>query len=307
MNLGPVEAVLICAVFASFCNFVQNQTEETKPDEIDYSICEGEVQFCDNGGRCVPNKSKRGYSCDCPGKYVGDKCQQINHCYSLPCKNKGECIVRRSGFKCRCEKPFYGKTCELERVNNCNSLPCLNKGECISNNAGFNCKCLPAYTGKFCEQESSIEEKCRNITENLFPRCCNILNKCCIHEPRDFVCGTWDDGKNPVLYYNKCELKKARCLNPTQCILKREMSNCEGDEEHVYIMTRPTPCDRCPCDAMQIHNQTIEDLVQYHNVREKLGVNCTVGNCDNGAPPEVPFCLKEAVKRLEPKSIWDKL
>ena len=77
--------------------------------------------------------------------------------------------------------------------------------------------------------------------------------------------------------------------------------------DHVVIMARPTPCDHCPCEGMRTNNYTLEDLIDMHNVREKLGVNCTVENCDNGAPPEVPFCLKEAVKRLEPKSIWDRI
>ena len=70
-------------------------------------------------------------------------------------------------------------------------------------------------------------------------------------------------------------------------------------------MSRPTPCDQCPCEGMATSSQTLDDLVRLHNVRDKMNSNCTV-ECDNG-PPQLPYCLQEAMNRLKPKSIWDSL
>lgn len=101
---------------------------------------------CLYGGKC---RSEFGnYSCDCPARMTGKRCEFGRFCSPNPCRNGGECEEGDNGPLCMC-RGYMGPTCEKD-VNECEKQPCGSGATCINEAGSFRCICPPDLTGASC-------------------------------------------------------------------------------------------------------------------------------------------------------------
>lgn len=86
------------------------------------------------------------YSCDCPKRLSGKRCEYGYYCNPNPCKNGAACEEGDTGPLCKCR--FYtGELCDFD-VNECDSNPCFGGGTCINEIGSYRCQCPFNMTGK---------------------------------------------------------------------------------------------------------------------------------------------------------------
>lgn len=100
---------------------------------------------CLYGGQCR-DQGAGNYTCDCPPKMTGKRCDFGRFCAPNPCRNGGVCEEGDFGPLCMC-RGYMGPTCEVD-VNECENQPCGSGATCINEAGSFRCICPPYLTGK---------------------------------------------------------------------------------------------------------------------------------------------------------------
>ncbi|CAD5229179.1 unnamed protein product [Bursaphelenchus okinawaensis] len=109
---------------------------------------------CLNQGQCIPKKEDNSYSCICPQRYTGAKCEiDLNACASSPCPKGIKCHNLYNDFHCSCPPGFTGKTCQMHGDwDPCVTKPCGPFGTCNREKSTFTCSCSDGYGGSFCSE-----------------------------------------------------------------------------------------------------------------------------------------------------------
>ncbi|CAD5234633.1 unnamed protein product [Bursaphelenchus xylophilus] len=109
---------------------------------------------CLNQGQCFPKKDSNSYSCICPQRYTGVKCEiDLNACASNPCPKGIKCHNLYNDFHCSCPPGFTGKTCQMHGDwDPCVTNPCGPFGVCRREKATFTCSCSDGFGGNFCSE-----------------------------------------------------------------------------------------------------------------------------------------------------------
>ncbi|XP_059608235.1 fat-like cadherin-related tumor suppressor homolog, partial [Phlebotomus argentipes] len=102
---------------------------------------------CLYGGQCRDHGSGN-YTCNCPPKMTGKRCDFGRFCAPNPCRNGGVCEEGDFGPLCMC-RGYMGPTCEVD-VNECENQPCGSGATCINEAGSFRCICPPYLTGASC-------------------------------------------------------------------------------------------------------------------------------------------------------------
>uniref|UniRef100_A0A1B0CLA4 Uncharacterized protein n=2 Tax=Lutzomyia longipalpis TaxID=7200 RepID=A0A1B0CLA4_LUTLO len=102
---------------------------------------------CLYGGQCK-DLGGGNYTCDCPPKMTGKRCDYGRFCAPNPCRNGGVCEEGDFGPLCMC-RGYMGPTCEVD-VNECENQPCGSGATCINEAGSFRCICPPYLTGASC-------------------------------------------------------------------------------------------------------------------------------------------------------------
>lgn len=88
------------------------------------------------------------YTCECPARMSGRRCDFGRFCAPNPCRNGGVCEEGDNGPLCAC-RGYAGATCELD-VDECEQQPCGVGATCINEAGSFRCICPPTLTGASC-------------------------------------------------------------------------------------------------------------------------------------------------------------
>ena len=69
--------------------------------------------------------------CSCTARYYGDRCEELDACYSSPCVGADSvCVnVPPASFRCHCAPGSYGRLCES--ADPCVDRPCRHGGTCV--------------------------------------------------------------------------------------------------------------------------------------------------------------------------------
>lgn len=113
--------------------------------EEDEDVCASNP--CLYGGKCKAGSSGN-FTCDCPAKMSGKRCDFGRFCLPNPCRNAGLCEEGDDGPLCLC-RGYKGRTCE-EDINECDLLPCGSGATCVNEAGSFRCICPPHMSGASC-------------------------------------------------------------------------------------------------------------------------------------------------------------
>lgn len=102
---------------------------------------------CLNGGTCQ-NDPDGGYTCSCPQRLSGKRCDYGRYCNPNPCMNGGVCEEGARSHVCRC-RGFQGSECQHD-VDECVQVPCALGATCLNLPGSFQCVCPPNATGPLC-------------------------------------------------------------------------------------------------------------------------------------------------------------
>lgn len=97
------------------------------------TVCEKDSDPCASspclyGGRC--RAASGDFSCECPPRLVGKRCEYGRYCSPNPCRHGGVCEEGDVGPICKC-RGFAGELCAVD-MNECEASPCVNGGTCIN-------------------------------------------------------------------------------------------------------------------------------------------------------------------------------
>ena len=122
----------------------------------EFDVCEN---ACENGGICSPIAEGHYFSCSCPSKYTGQRCETLlesdsnsGTCPHQYCLNNGTCKVVNDSLACGCVGGFGGDRCEV--LDRCASSPCSNNTRpphCCNNAGGYECVCADGWEGPLCD------------------------------------------------------------------------------------------------------------------------------------------------------------
>lgn len=113
--------------------------------EEDEDVCASNP--CLYGGKCKAGIAGN-YTCDCPAKMSGRRCDFGRFCLPNPCRNAGLCEEGDDGPLCLC-RGYKGRTCE-EDINECDLQPCGAGATCLNEAGSFRCICPPHLAGASC-------------------------------------------------------------------------------------------------------------------------------------------------------------
>ncbi|GFY70909.1 hypothetical protein TNIN_485161 [Trichonephila inaurata madagascariensis] len=186
------------------------------------------------------------FNCMCKAPYIGEKCEKMDPCATLPCQNGGVCSVNGDSFKCMCKTPYTGEKCE--KMDPCATRPCQNGGVCSVNGDSFKCMCKIPYTGEKCEKTCKENGDCKNGA--------SCKNNACVCEP-----GYEGD---------KCE-KIKNCEN-LEC--NTEISECVLDENTNTGMCKCNEVTKLylehQCVGLQfLHSELTLSISRYKTRNEK--------------------------------------
>uniref|UniRef100_F1KQP1 Neurogenic locus Notch protein n=1 Tax=Ascaris suum TaxID=6253 RepID=F1KQP1_ASCSU len=167
------------------------------------SVCDTEP--CGTNGRCLLTKSTDEYRCECERGFMGEHCDEVDHCAEEPCAD-GVCIHLASGYKCTCPIGLRGSRCELD-VNECLSSPCV-RGRCVNEMGSYRCECPNGYTGRHCEE---IADPCNP------PPCKNDAH-CFSYRDGHFTCECRAGFTGRRCEVNIDDCTENACMNGATCI-----------------------------------------------------------------------------------------
>lgn len=134
-----------------------------KQCEVDEAPCASKP--CLNDGVCVV--MGHSYSCNCPIKLSGKRCEYGVYCNPNPCQNGGRCEEGSNGPICKCHL-FTGERCHRD-FDECLQNPCHNGGTCLNFYGGFRCLCPANSSGEYCTDVIATSSLGLSITlEDLF-------------------------------------------------------------------------------------------------------------------------------------------
>uniref|UniRef100_A0A0K0DZQ7 C-type lectin domain-containing protein n=1 Tax=Strongyloides stercoralis TaxID=6248 RepID=A0A0K0DZQ7_STRER len=122
--------------------------------ETPINICEKNINYCLNNGKCLSIIGSSFPVCKCPKMFYGNRCEKkIDYCQYKPCFNNGICKNDEiDGYSCLCTSSYMGKGCFINKEA-CSNDPCQNGGICVSKNeTSYTCICSNQYTGPNCSQ-----------------------------------------------------------------------------------------------------------------------------------------------------------
>lgn len=104
------------------------------------SVCKSQ-NLCQNGGTCKELNQGKDYQCLCHDRFNGKKCEEDRApCASNPCLFGGKCHDEGFGnYTCECPAKMSGKRCDFGRF--CQPNPCRNSGVCEEGDDGPICMC----------------------------------------------------------------------------------------------------------------------------------------------------------------------
>ena len=109
------------------------------------------------GGYCVNEVT--GPRCNCNLGFIGDYCNETDHCASSGCEN-GICVNQDDSYRCDCDPGFTGIFCKTN-IDDCIGITCNNGGTCRDSVGDYHCECSPGFTGAHCED---IINNCSGVT-----------------------------------------------------------------------------------------------------------------------------------------------
>lgn len=107
---------------------------------VPLSVCKSQ-NLCQNGGTCRELNHGKDYECLCHDRFDGRKCEEDRvPCASSPCLYGGKCLDEGFGnYTCECPAKMSGKRCDFGRF--CLPNPCRNSGVCEEGDDGPICMC----------------------------------------------------------------------------------------------------------------------------------------------------------------------
>ncbi len=165
-----------------FCQLVTDDCDETN---------------CNSNGQCGDGLAV----CDCNDGFIGDNCENRDHCRNITCPGNSMCMNFPDRFTCNCAPDYTGSLCE-STIDNCNGVTCNNGGTCVDGIADFTCLCAPDYTGLFCD---STIDNCNGVPCNNGGTCVDgIADFTCLCAPdyTGLFCDSTIDNCNGVTCNN---------------------------------------------------------------------------------------------------------
>lgn len=103
-------------------------------------LCKSQ-NLCFNGGTCREFNDGNDYECLCHDRFGGKNCQEDREpCSSSPCLFGGKCHDEGFGnYTCECPSKMSGRRCDYGRF--CQPNPCRNSGVCEEGDDGPMCMC----------------------------------------------------------------------------------------------------------------------------------------------------------------------
>lgn len=89
---------------------------------------------CQHGGTCIL-RTLDNYTCACPPRFRGAKCEAVDYCARHPCKNGAQCTSLANGHRCTCAPGFTNETCAVD-IDECKRNPCVH-GRCVNTHGSY--------------------------------------------------------------------------------------------------------------------------------------------------------------------------
>jgi protocadherin Fat 1/2/3 len=231
--------------------------------QVDLDPCSSNP--CLYGGKCR-NEAFGNYTCDCPAKMSGKRCDFGRFCLPNPCRNGGLCEEGDDGPICLC-RGYKGKTCEID-VDECENQPCGNGATCLNEAGSFRCICPPHLSGASCGDPLYSNSIISNLIHNTsleqkiiigaaalvlfvllicFCLCCCCRRRRKAREERSVKNNV--AAASPILNSDYKRVSK--------------MSNLEQQQQHQQQQSRQRPASFATTDQQNVvYNQ----VIQYNNL-----------------------------------------
>nr|XP_002127912.2 fibropellin-1-like isoform X2 [Ciona intestinalis] len=266
------------------CQYRNQQPECACPSTHNGDFCQNQNNVanpclpnpCLHSGTCspIPTRTKK-YTCQCPTRRTGDRCELTKCNELLPqCLNGGGCKYVNDLPQCACTPPYYGAYCEfrLSCINN----PCRRGGRCVPDGpSGWFCRCPRGYGGTTCEIPICLAS-CMN-------------NGTCVHTSSGPHCECPPGTRPPICHRDPCTPNPCQLgdqcrvidigLSPTH-VCKPPSSSSNPSE-----VCSPNPCTSpCVCKPSCKHtNGFVCESEQGY-----MGKTCTI-------PPPVLDCNSDRI------------
>lgn len=238
---------------------------------------------CLFGGKCR-DEGFGNYTCECPARMSGRRCDFGRFCLPNPCRHSGVCEEGDDGPICMC-RGYTGKTCEID-VDECANNPCLNGATCVNEAGSFRCICPPElkscgdplYTNNVISNlinNTSLEQKIVIVVVTvvltvLLVCCCLCMCRCC---------------KSRRKSREERSVKNNVAASPISAEYKRvsKMSNLEVVQQQQANQQRPASYAATGSDHH--HNVPYNPILQYNNL-DTLRNYGSAGDELENLPPE---------------------
>ncbi|CAL4061688.1 unnamed protein product, partial [Meganyctiphanes norvegica] len=233
--------------------------------QIDTAPCSSSP--CLNGGHCVV--TGHSYTCKCPSKLNGRRCEYGIHCNPNPCQNGGYCEEGKYGPICKC-RHYAGNTCE-EDIDECTLFsPCQNSGTCLNLLGSFRCICKENVTGEYCNamlRSTSLQSRFIMRLETLL--CIIAILIFFLVAAMILVVCLKKKWKKKEMEQNNIRLTEINVKKDLKTIditrNKSKLCNVEAEEVVPPLPPRPNSYGSATADAALLN--TLKQLAQYssHN------------------------------------------
>lgn len=237
------------------------------------AFCQEDLDPCASspclfGGKCRPITSGN-YSCECPPRMTGKRCDFGRFCSPNPCRNGGVCEEGDNGPLCMC-RGYKGLTCE-EDVNECENQPCGSGATCINEAGSFRCVCPPDLTGASCGDplySNSISTRLKNLIPNHNWLIGIIVAVCVLFGAIVFIVTACYCKKKDEKQKHRNIVKLDNCkepLNSESVENKRrpKMNNLDVSRMRppsALIANEQYTCNTIPIDGVRSYGQAGDDL-----------------------------------------------